>query len=173
MASYFYLISSLPMLKADGEMPFKYNEFLKMCKTAVSEQKYNELAELTLSSSKGPLVSEWHKFYGVLETEMAFQRNQRLNRPVATPYNRNEGIARTVTAAINQKNPLLAEQMLLSLEFDKLDELIGTHYFDDYALMGYAIKLKLLERKSVFVKETGKAELDRLVNLLEQEVLNI
>ena len=30
MASYYYLISSLPDLKTDGEMPFTYDEFLGM-----------------------------------------------------------------------------------------------------------------------------------------------
>ena len=51
---------------------------------------------------------------------------------------------------MNNKNPLAAEEMLLSFEFERLDELVGIHYFDDYALIGYALKLKLLERKTSF-----------------------
>lgn len=30
MASYYYLISSLPDLRTDGDMPFTYEEFLGM-----------------------------------------------------------------------------------------------------------------------------------------------
>ena len=32
MASYYYLISSLPMLKTQGEPPMDYAAFLAMCK---------------------------------------------------------------------------------------------------------------------------------------------
>lgn len=35
MASYYYLISSLPMLKTQGEPPMDYGTFLDMCKAAV------------------------------------------------------------------------------------------------------------------------------------------
>ena len=56
MASYYYLISSLPDLKTDGEMPMTYDEFLGMCQSNVSESKYKFLENLTLSSEEGPLV---------------------------------------------------------------------------------------------------------------------
>ena len=36
MASYYYLVSSLPMLKTQGEPSMDYAAFLGMCKTAVS-----------------------------------------------------------------------------------------------------------------------------------------
>ena len=43
MASYYYLISSLPMLKAQGEPPMDYAAFLAMCQTAVSGGVYRTL----------------------------------------------------------------------------------------------------------------------------------
>ena len=52
MASYYYLISSLPDLRTDGEMPFSYEEFLGMCQSNVSESKYECLKNLTLSSKR-------------------------------------------------------------------------------------------------------------------------
>ena len=45
--------------------------------------------------------------------------------------------------------------------------------YDDYALFGYALKLKLLERKTVFNAEKGKAELDKLVKSLEEQITKI
>ena len=57
MASYYYLISSLPDLRTDGEMPFSYEEFLGMCQSNVSESKYECLKNLTLSSEEGPIMS--------------------------------------------------------------------------------------------------------------------
>ena len=58
MASYYYLISSLPDLRTDGEMPFSYEEFLGMCQSNVSESKYECLKNLTLSSEEGPIMKE-------------------------------------------------------------------------------------------------------------------
>ena len=53
MASYYYLVSSLPMLKTQGEPPMDYAAFLGMCKTAVSSGVYQTLEELTVESEIG------------------------------------------------------------------------------------------------------------------------
>lgn len=53
MASYYYLISSLPMLKTQGEPPMDYAAFLAMCKSAVSSGVYQTLEELTAASGQG------------------------------------------------------------------------------------------------------------------------
>jgi hypothetical protein len=74
MASYYYLIASLPELKADGEMPITYSEFLSCCQSNVSESKYKLLEDLSLSSVEGPLVNKWAEFYGMLTKELNYQR---------------------------------------------------------------------------------------------------
>ena len=51
MASYYYLISSLPMLKTQGEPPMDYAAFLAMCKSAVSSGVYQSLEELTVDET--------------------------------------------------------------------------------------------------------------------------
>ena len=70
MASYYYLISSLPDLRTDGDMPFSYEEFLGMCQSNVSESKYEFLSNLTLSSDEGPLLKDWAVFYNNLLSEI-------------------------------------------------------------------------------------------------------
>ena len=45
MASYYYLIASLPELRADGEMPITYSEFLTCCQSNVSDSDYELLKE--------------------------------------------------------------------------------------------------------------------------------
>lgn len=173
MSSYYYLLSSLPLLKADGEMPFSYDTFLGMCRGNVKQERYQMLETLTVQSAEGALVSDWAKFYGVLNEELTYQRRARLGKPCQAPVNRDDGAIRTVTAAMNEKNPLEAEKMLLSLQFEKLDELVNQHYFDDAALVGYALKLKLLERKTVFQRDTGRAELDRIAEGLQKQIMNM
>lgn len=170
MANYYYLMSSLPMLRAEGELPFDYGTFLGMCRSAVSEDRYKILERLTPASCKGPLISEWAEFYQALRRELVFQRRQRLGRQASLPWPREEAISKAVSAAIDDPNPLEAEKALLDLAFRKVDELIGTHYFDDYALMGYALKLRLLERKKRFDPKKGKAELDRILEGLQRRI---
>lgn len=171
MASYYYLLSSLPMLKADMSPPLTYSDFLGKCRSAVSAAKYSVLENLTLSFGKGPLLSEWSEFYTVFERELIRYRNQRSGKQVQNAGERDESVFKMISAAVGGKNPLEAEKALLALEFEKLNELIGTHYFDDHALMGYALKLKLLERKNVFDQKKGKAELGRILHGLQQQIL--
>lgn len=173
MHSYYYLISSLPLLKVDGEMPFSYDAFLEQCRGKVNSARYQMLEELSVSSAEGPMVSEWAKFYERFNAELTYQRKQRLGKPCQVPAERDESITHAVTAAVSEKNPLEAEHMLLSIQFAKLDELVSMHYFDECALVGYALKLKLLERKTVFRQQEGKAELGRIVDALQQQIINI
>ena len=44
------------MLKADGEMPIRYDEFLRYCSGNVEESKYEILKNLTVESTFGPLI---------------------------------------------------------------------------------------------------------------------
>lgn len=173
MSSYYYLMSSLPMLTADGEMPFSYDTFLQMCSGNVSKARYQMLESLTVTSSEGPMISQWAKFYGTLNEELVYQRCQKLGRNCQAPSNRDSDAMRIITAVMNEKNPLEAEKMLLVLQFQKLDELVNMHYFDDCALVGYAMKLKLLERKTAFHTQRGKSELDRIVDGIQQQIMNM
>lgn len=173
MASYYYLISSLPMLRADSAMPFSYDTFLSMCQTCVDAKTYKLLENLSVNSTEGPLVEDWARFYQVLAHELNYQRNLKLGRPCDQPIERDEETSRTVAAALNAKNPLEAELLLLKLEFAKLDELTSLHYFDAYTLFGYAMKLKLLQRLTVFDTPKGQAEFKRLFDGIQAQILSI
>ena len=173
MASYYYLMSSLPMLRADGEMPLTYEEFLSRCRGSVSDQRYEMLSSLSVDSSGGPLVSDWAAFYGKLKAELTYQRSVRLGRGIPAPTERDDAAVRAVSAAMNEKDPLAAEKLLLAMEFEQLDALVSLHYFDEAALVGYALKLKLLERKTIFRFSEGKAELESIVTGIQEQIMNM
>ena len=173
MASYYYLIASLPELSADGDMPITYSEFLSCCQSNVSDSDYELLKDLTLSSTEGPLVKEWSEFYGMLSKELNYQRSMNLGKSYSSAYDKDGFIAQVVQSALSAKNPLEAERLLLEYEFDNLDSLVGLHMFDDYVLFGYAIKLKLLERLSCFEQEKGKAEFDSLFEGIQERVYSL
>ncbi len=173
MASYYYLLSSLPMLRPQGEPPMDYTAFLAMCRTAVGSGVYQTLETLetlTVDADKGPLLSEWGCFYRMLSEELTYQRNVKLGRPCAAPYQRDAGIVRTVTEAVNAENPLVGERLLLDLEFRRLDDMIGLHNFDEHALYGYAMKLRLLERQRRFRHDAGRRAFDGLMDNIRQQI---
>ena len=173
MASYYYLIASLPELRADGDMPITYSEFLSCCQSNVSDSFYQILENLSLSSTEGPLVKEWANFYGMLTKELNYQRSMNLGRSYSSAYDKDGLIAQVVAQALAAKNPLEAEKVLLEYEFENLDSLIGLHMFDDYVLFGYAIKLKLLERQNCFEQEKGQAEFKSLFDGIQQRVYSL
>ena len=173
MASYYYLIASLPELSANGDMPLTYSEFLSCCQSNVSEEDYEILKNLTLSSRTGPLVEQWADFYRMLTRELGYQRSLNLGRTYSSAYDKDAFISQAVSSALSAKNPLEAEKVLLEYEFQTLDELVGLHMFDDYVLFGYAIKLKLLERLSCFQQEKGKAEFQSLFDGIQKQVYSL
>ena len=173
MSSYYYLIASLPTLNSDEEMPMTYEEFLLQCQGNVSEEKYKILENLTLDSTDGPLLKDWAKTYGMLIKELNSQRSAALGKSYPSDFDKDGMNAQVVAAALAAKDPLESEQVLLDYEFELLDELVGLHTFDDQELFGYALKLKLLERKSCFEKEKGQAEFEHLFDQVQQRVYSL
>ena len=188
MASYYYLISSLPMLRAGDAPPLDYAAFLDQCRGAVSDRVYRSLEELTVRSEDGGFVSRWAAFYRVLQGELTYQRRVKRGESCAAPNERDAAVTQTVTAAVNAKDPLEGERLLLALEFDRLDELVGGGLladslrkipfsggksFDDCALYGYALKLQLLERQRVFRHDEGKAAFDTLLGQVRQQIFSL
>ena len=173
MASYYYLVSSLPELRADGDMPLTYEEFLSCCQSNVSDEKYELLKNLTLNSTEGPLVKKWSEFYGMLTKELNYQRSMNLGKSYSSAYDKDGIIGQVAASALSAKNPLEAERILLEYEFDTLDSLVGLHMFDDDVLFGYAIKLKLLERLNSFEQDKGKAEFQTLFDGIQQQVYSL
>ena len=168
-----YLISSLPMLRAGDAPPLDYAAFLDQCRGAVSDRVYRSLEELTVRSEDGGFVSRWAAFYRVLQGELTYQRRVKRGESCAAPNERDAAVTQTVTAAVNAKDPLEGERLLLALEFDRLDELVGLHSFDDCALYGYALKLQLLERQRVFRHDEGKAAFDALLGQVRQQIFSL
>ena len=78
MASYYYLISSLPELSANEEMPITYDEFIAMCEDNVSDKTLERLKNLTLNSTEGSLLKKWSGFYTGLFRELNAQRSAAL-----------------------------------------------------------------------------------------------
>lgn len=171
MTSYYYLIASLPMLRADAAAALDYPEFLRQCRSSVSDSVYKRLEELSVDSDQGPFLRAWSELYQRLHAELSYQRNLRLGKPCTPPPSREaEPI---VNAALNAEDPLKAEQLLLQQQFIWLDSLVGSHMFDETFLFGYAMKLRLLERQRSFQFEQGKQEFLSLLDNIQQQIFSL
>ncbi|MDD6667055.1 MAG: DUF2764 family protein [Lachnospiraceae bacterium] len=173
MASYYYLVASLPELRSDGELPITYEDFLSMCQDSVSKKTYDKLSTMTLDSDDTPLLKKWQESYGRIMEELNYQRAVNLRQTATPPTARDAAVVSFVGNLMHAKNPLEAEKEMLDFEFKTLDELVGLHMFDDWVLFGYAIKLKLLERQQCFVHDKGKKEFRRLMAVVRKRVYGI
>lgn len=173
MVSYFYLISSLPELTVNGNLPITYDEFLNYCQSNVSEKKYELLENLTLDATAGSFMKEWSVVYSKLKNELNYQRSMKMGKTHSNIYDKDATITKMIADVLDAKNPFEAERLLIKYEFEMLETLVGLHTFDEYALFAYAIKLKLLERLNCFNIEQGKAEFKKLFDTVQQKVYSL
>ena len=173
MVNYYYLVSSLPSLSSDAPMPFSYEEFVGMCKSAVNKRVLSDLENLTLKSENGAFLKKWGAFYRKLQDAVNRQRRLNLGKAAQKDEERDFNIDRIAGEALSAKNPYEAEKVLLKAQFDYLDSLTSMHNFDDYVLFGYAVKLKLLERQNVFSRKAGKDEFSRLFDGIQKDIQSL
>lgn len=173
MSHFYYLVSSLPAIEAGSKSTLTYPQFLELCRNVVSPQVYETLENLSIESSKGPLVSQWSAFDASLRQCLNELRRERLGQKGEKAPYCDQFIRDAAQAAFDARNPLEAEQILLKAQFDYLDSLVNGHFFDDYNLYGYAIKLRLIERQTVFTHSEGRKEFDRLFENLQKQILSI
>jgi len=176
MASYYYLVATLPLLRFEAQRPFDAAYFLKQCKSLVSDHDYQTITSaLSGRPSSHPFLMKWQLFASMVKKELNDQRSKKLGLS-ALKYQNNGGkkisIGEAVRQALSNENALDAELSLLALKWKYLDEIVGLHYSDVEALLVYALKLQLLERKSLFTKEEGHAEFKRLFSNLQSEIAN-
>jgi len=61
----------------------------------------------------------------------------------------------------------------MQLYWKYLDDLSGLHTFDIEALLAYAVKLQILERKGRFSLQDGNSEFKRLFSTLQSKIKSI
>jgi hypothetical protein len=174
VASYYYLVSTLPSLRWEDESPFSCDEFLVMCKGNISEKDYNIIEE-TFSGkpTSSKYVKGWQAFQTMVKKEMADQRSKKLN--IAGEKYKNSGdkesrIVESVRNALSAPNALDGELIIMQLYWKYLDDESASHVFDLEGLLGFSIKLQLLERKSSFDRVEGNREFVSLLSNLQSNI---
>ncbi len=177
VASYYYYASTLPLLRFDGTPPFSTATFMATAKGQVSGRDYHLLeTALANRTSSHPFIRAWQHHRACLEGELASQRSKRKGyKSELYPHSGDteQLITETVRQALLLDDPLKAELLLLELSWKQLDEQVGLDVFNIEALLGFALKLQLLERKSRFDRVSGNSEFERMFTNLQIEIAKL
>lgn len=152
------------------------DSFLQQCRTHLTKRDF-DLVQKVLNGEEcsHPFVKAYNLFDSMLKLELADMRSRKME--LGDSVYRNDGpkeirISEAVRQALGQDNVLEAEFMLMSLRWKFIDELAAMRTFTIEALLAYALKLKLLQRKSLFTREGGNAEFRRLFSNIQAEIEN-
>ena len=172
MGSYYYFAASLPLLQFSRQAPFTMEKFYADAQQAISKRDYALITE----PEAHPLEQALNAYQDEIMRHLAHERAQRV--PFET-----EGVvptsidslsaAHTARAMLEAKDPLEAEIILLYALWQRVDELVGTHMFNEIFLLGYRVKLQIMQRKDLFTLELGSAQFERLFMLLQQKMQSI
>jgi len=177
MASFYYLISSLPLLKL-GEIPLLDTaEFLAASEGFLTDDEILEIQSLSLVPPKNPPLGEtsalWFEWETCLRNALIRVRDQGKNID-SEKFIRHETdffseISTGVHEAFSKPTPLEMENALDKLRWSKLDTMEVGHMFDFTRLCIYKIKLMLCEKQNLRKSETGSSHFDEIVECIYEK----
>ena len=172
MPSRYYFLSSLPMLRFSDASPMKWEDFISQAVGNVSEQDLRLLEGIVDGKDGGNgFLIRWADFNAKLDDAVNTRRRQILGRQgEESLILRDPEFEQTANAALNAKNPLEAEILLMQCRFDYLENAKGFDPFSESALLAYALQLRILLRKAMFNSEMGNSEYRKLFEKLQNEL---
>lgn len=176
---YYYLISSLPMLRFGDRPPMDSATFLAGAREHLDAGRMARLEAVSLVPDAVDLgegvAAEWRAWETYVRNILVRHRAKspeavhHWHRPEADVF---PGIRRQVEEAVEYDNPLQREHALDELRWRMLDGLRPTHEFDFEALVLYRLQLLLAEKWSGRDSVAGMDSLNRLVDKLEEEAVS-
>jgi len=182
VASYYYLIASLPMLRFDDGSPMTEERFLHLCRQQVKTSDLALIRTVSLDDWGKPLrgskgfIRSWQEFLTSVHNEMNAQRAKKLARDSQKYKNLKAKellISEAVRGAINAETPLKGELILLRLYWKYVEHLAGPDIFSMEYLLAYHVELQILARRNLFTQMEGNAEFKRLFTNLQTTIKNI
>ncbi len=177
MAQYFFLCSSLPMLVWGEPIPIAVDGFLAQCEGQLPDNELELLTKVTLTPDSGhrfpanSLVQKYYNFDTCLRNALMPGKagNQDISGELRPENDFFSEISGIVSAVSGSSNLLESEQMLDLARYQAINSLLGCESFTWNALAAYKLKLLLLEKYTNRTKERGEANLDAVLDRLQQE----
>jgi len=170
---YYFLISSLPLLRLDELPPLSDMAFLELCQGQLSPTAVTALAHAALvpqDTAATPIERRWYEWETWLRNHLVRARASRSGAD-ADAYFRNEadvfpGAQRLVDEALAAKTPAVRERMLDDLRWQRLNDLSSGHIFDFAALVLYRLRLLLVEKQHAMQHDAALSVVDSAVEHL-------
>lgn len=179
MSEYIYFVASLPSVWMDKASPISYKDFMKIAKEQLSERDYTELQKATFKHTKDDsnnhIIRDWDHFNYTLKSFLTEGRAKKLgieDEKYKATVLRDENLIKEVEKILALSDPLKAEEALLSLYFDFISSHPVSSPFSLDALIIYALKLQIKERKEAFTREKGREEFEKLYSTVELDIKN-
>ena len=164
MDKYYYLVSSLPLLKFAEAPLINSGDFMAEAKKWLKGSDFISLSGADINNffahkQDRPVVRQWKDFEYSTRQELAlFRRAKREN----SGYRLRNDLSEIIQQG---NNPLEIERKLLLLRWNFLEEQETGHFFDLEFLLIYYLKLQLLERLFGFDKQRGRQRFELLSGL--------
>lgn len=173
MPSRYYFLSSLPMLRFQDSAPISWEAFMSQAHGNVSDSDCRLLSGIASGDfGSNGFLRDWEEMNRRLDDSVNEQRRRNLNREEQRGVVFRELEVEQVTnAAVNAKNPLEAELVLMRYRYDWLEKEKGLEPFSEKALLTYALQLRILLRKDLFTVESGNSEYRRLFDNLQKQII--
>lgn len=167
MASYYYLVASLPTLSFDQSPPLSIKQFMEKCQAELSKKDYKVLENLfnEQESPLHPFIEKYRAFSFSLNEVLNYFRGQKLQRIDESQTRKfsESNLVEIVKLALSAENPLRGELALLKYRWDYISSLASFKYFELEVVLAYAVHLKLAQRKALFDDEKGKVEFESIL----------
>ncbi len=172
------------MLTMDADVPITYTQFLDSCRNFVSVEDMDVLMSIDKNarytgSVDHPFLTRYNSFTDDLTEELQRIRSSRGKGRTDGDESRsgtmlhNQTVLATVKRAVEQENPLEAEKSIMNMLWNEIEYLKDGHSYDEVSIYAYALELRILERKAVFVPIEGNAEFKRLFTNLQSSIKSL
>jgi len=151
---YYYLVASLPYLVFGKKPPITRDAFINECEKWLAQDDMEALLSASIQYSwikenDTKVLKDWKTFDNELKEELALVRKaKKENEAYKTPE--------YLKIIMDQETPLLMEQAMEKIRWNFIEDRIVKHFFDINFLIYYFLKLKILERLSMFDKDEGE-----------------
>lgn len=168
--AYYYLMATLPALRWGDPPPFSTTELLARSEPWISEEDHAALIAATRGDEAVTGIAagdRWWRWEKAFRRALAGARAQRLGVDSGAYADIDASLdlytRAQVQECVKQDDPLKAEQALDQARWVFLEELGATQAFTFDALLGYLLRLGILERWSTFDAARGADMLERSI----------
>jgi hypothetical protein len=174
VASYYYFATTLPLLRLHQKSPITVELFKAQAEKHLNSRDWKTLKSgLSGTPSKHAMLTSYRSYASALNTALARKRQVRLGFAIDEDLHRQtfpKEIETVTDELLERSDPLEAEMQFISLLWKRIDRLVGMKVFEFDALLGYGLKLLLLERVNIFTQEVGQATFETLLGTLRSEI---